>query len=57
LYIQAHFEETKGTSPRPGKSVTVHIPVTNVLNEDAIRRFAAAKAAVQVQTKGVRHHE
>jgi hypothetical protein len=56
LYVQAHFKEPEGVLSR-GKSVTVHIPITNVLNEDAIRHFTAAKSAVQAQTKGVRHHE
>lgn len=57
LYVQAHLENTKGASTSRGKSVTVHIPLTNVLTEDAINHFARAKAAVQAQTKGVRHHE
>jgi hypothetical protein len=57
LYIQAHFKETKDLVKSRGKSVTVHIPLTNVLNEDAIRHFTAAKAAVQAQLKEVRHHE
>ena len=57
LYIQAHFENTKGQLVKGGKSVTVQIPISNVLNEDSVRHFAAAKAAVQAQTKGVKHHE
>jgi hypothetical protein len=57
LYVQAHFEGKKGLASGRGKSVTVHIPAVNVLDEDAIRRFAAAKAAVQAQTRGVRHGE
>jgi hypothetical protein len=57
LYVQAQIEKPHGLSTGRGKSVTVHIPITNVLNEDAIRHFAAAKAAVQAQTKGVKHHE
>lgn len=54
LYVQAHFPPGRGRARRRRK-VTVHIPAANVLDEAAIRRFAAAKAAIQRQTKGVRH--
>jgi Domain of unknown function (DUF4365) len=57
LYVQAHFEDKKGSFSKHGKSVTVYIPVTHVLDENTIRYFAAAKTAVQAQTKGVKHHE
>lgn len=57
LYVQAHFEARQGLPSGHAKSVTVHIPTANVLDEAAIRHFAAAKAAVQAQTKWVRHHE
>ena len=53
LYIQEQIERKKSLP----KSVTIYIPVANVLAEDSIRNFAAAKAAVQAQRKGVRHHE
>jgi hypothetical protein len=54
LYVQAHFSHARsrlGTS----QTLTVHIPAANVLDEAAIQRFAAAKAAIQRQIKGVRH--
>jgi hypothetical protein len=54
LYVQAHFANRRlraGTSA----TVTAHIPAANMLDEAAIRRFAVAKAAIQKQTKGVRH--
>jgi Domain of unknown function (DUF4365) len=54
LYIQTRFERIKLSLGTSTKSVTVHIPLTNVVNEAAIHHFAAAKAAVQAQTKGVR---
>ena len=47
LYVQAHFEGKKVLPVKSGKSVAVHIPITNVLNEDSVRYFSAAKAAVQ----------
>jgi hypothetical protein len=54
LYVQAHC--TRERMPAGvSRTVTVHIPEANVLDEAAVRRFAAAKAAVQSQTRGVRH--
>jgi hypothetical protein len=55
LYVQAQFERRQRMPTSQRKSVTVHIPIANVVDADAIRHFAAAKAAVQAQTKGVRH--
>jgi hypothetical protein len=57
LYVQAHIEENAASLTGRRRSVTVHIPIANVLDENAIRHFAAAKSAVQAQTKGLRHHE
>jgi hypothetical protein len=54
LYIQAHFTGERARVGS-GKTVTVRIPMVHVLDEAAIRRFAAAKAAIQRQTKGARH--
>jgi hypothetical protein len=54
LYVQAHFGSGRERIRR-GRTVTVRLPVANVLDEAAVRRFAAAKAAIQRQTKGVRH--
>jgi hypothetical protein len=51
LYVQAHFAGNRGL-PARRKHVTVHLLRANVLDEDAVRQFAAAKAAVQRQTKG-----
>src|SRR5262249_7010389 len=50
LYIQEQF----GEGERPiGKStfVNLRVPIRNVLTEEAIRAFTAAKAAVQARTK------
>ncbi len=56
LYVQAHFQGNSGLLAKRTKFITVHLPLANVLDEQAVRRFAAAKAFVQAQTKGVRHH-
>ena len=32
LYLQAYFEEKNGLPVKSGKSVTVHLPIANVLN-------------------------
>jgi hypothetical protein len=56
LYIQRRFKGEKGPSKGTKKTVTIHVPVANVLNEDAVRHFATAKAAIQTQTRGVGHH-
>jgi hypothetical protein len=54
LYVQAHYAPGRARVG-VGQTVTVHIPTTNVLDEAAVRQFAAAKAAIQRQMKGVRH--
>lgn len=56
LYIQEHFERKK-LSKKAGKTVSVHVPIGNLLSEESIRMFATAKTMVQAQTMGVRHHE
>lgn len=57
LYVQAYFEGRKSMRKAATKTVTLHIPTENVLNEEAVQRFAAAKASVLRQMKGVTHHE
>jgi hypothetical protein len=54
LYVQAHFA-AKQSRALASQKVTIRIPAANVLDEAAIRRFAVAKAAIQRQTKEVRH--
>lgn len=57
LYVQEHFERKKSLAESASRPLRVHVPIANILTEVSIRQFAAAKAAVQAQTKGVRHHE
>jgi hypothetical protein len=54
LYVQAYFGATR-VRAQERRRMTVHIPVGNLLDEAAVRRFAAAKAAIERQVKGVRH--
>lgn len=54
LYVQAYFRGPKAP-PIRGQTVTVHLPLVNVLNAEAMRGFRAAKASILEQTKGVRH--
>jgi hypothetical protein len=54
LYVQAHFAAGRARIGA-GQTVTAYVPVANRLDEDAIRDFAGAKAAIQKQTKGARH--
>jgi hypothetical protein len=56
LYVQAHLAAQQKRRPRRGQTITVHIPAVNVFDEIAIRHFAAAKAAIQRQAKGVVDH-
>ncbi len=57
VYVQAYME---ALPPRRRKSlgatVTLPVPLKNVLTVDAVRRFAQFKESIQAQTKGVIHH-
>lgn len=40
-----------------GESVTVHLPKTNILNQEAVKKFAEYRNNILKQLKGViRHH-
>ena len=57
LYVQAYFERLTGFSiHEAGKRVTIHVPITNLVNETAIRRFRDFKQRVLSQIEGVIHH-
>ena len=56
LYVQAHLAGRTGRRGS-GPKVMIRLPVANVVNGDAIRYFAQAKAAIREQVKGVKHHE
>ncbi len=52
LYVQAYFEQLHDFSlAHRGKTITVRIPKSNVVDEAAIRRFAQFKNNIVRQTK------
>jgi len=59
LYIQEAFEQRPAFSlEHAPATVTVHIPLAQVLNEEAVRHFARCRDTILQQVKGViRHHE
>lgn len=46
LSIQHHYAGAQAFGMLKGKTITVHVPTANVLNERAIRSFASQKAAI-----------
>ena len=58
IYVQAYFASRGAVRPsEERRSVTVHLPIQNVLDPDAVRRFAQYRAAVQRQMTSVVHHD
>jgi hypothetical protein len=57
LYIQAYFERQVGFSlAQIGKTVTLYLPIGNILDQEAIRLFARYKKDVLTQVQGVIRH-
>ena len=57
LYLQAYFAQLEGFRlAEVGESVTVYLPRTNVLNQEAIRQFARYRDSVLAQIVGVIRH-
>jgi hypothetical protein len=58
LYLQAHFEAIAGFDLNTiGNTITVHVPLANILDVDAIRQFARFRDAVMAQLGGrIQHH-
>jgi len=58
LYVQSYFQKRERFNLfTAGKSVTVHLPVANVVNAVAIRRFAGFRDRILEQTSEVIHEE
>lgn len=58
-YVQAYFESKVGRriNSTAQKSVTVHLPITNVLDKGAIQKFVGFKNNVLSQLdRKIRHH-
>jgi Domain of unknown function (DUF4365) len=57
LYVQAFFERQVGFDlSQMGDTVTVHLPTSNIVNQEAIRQFARYKEDVLTQIQGVIRH-
>jgi hypothetical protein len=58
LYVQASRELLADIERSRGETVTVRVPITNILNVEAMRRFALFSARVLGQVGGeIIHHE
>jgi hypothetical protein len=61
LYVQAYFARLGDFSlPAAGDIVVVHLQKSNVVNDEAIRRFGQYKNAILRQVRrmgGIEHHE
>jgi hypothetical protein len=58
LYVQAYFAALPGSAlERPSHTLTVHIPLSQVVNAEAIRKFARFKQRVLDQARGAIRHD
>ncbi len=58
LYVQSYFRRQEGFSLfTAGQTVTVHLPVTNVVTTGAVRQFARFRNRVNAQLRKVIHDE
>jgi hypothetical protein len=58
LYVQNYFENLPGFNLfQAGETITVHLPVSQVLTPAAVRQFASFRDKVHAQIKGTIHHD
>ncbi|KAB8315054.1 DUF4365 domain-containing protein [Tolypothrix campylonemoides VB511288] len=58
LYLQAYFENLEGFDlSQVGQSVTVRLPKKNLVDQEAIKKFARYRDDVLRQIKGVIRHD
>jgi Domain of unknown function (DUF4365) len=58
IYIQSYFNKRNNFDvSKIGKTFTVHIPKANLLNTEAIQKFAEYKNKINRQIRGLTHHE
>jgi len=57
IYVQAHFSDARALHPSEARrSVTVHVPIENVVDPSAIRQFSRYRAAVLRRVRrSIRH--
>ena len=58
LYVQSYFHRLKGFNLfRAGETITVHIPLVNVVTPATVRKFARFRDLVVAQMQEVNHEE
>jgi hypothetical protein len=58
LYFQKYFDEDKTREPKPkATTVTVRIPIGNVMSEAAIDHMRAIRAECTARFAKVKHHD
>jgi hypothetical protein len=57
LHVQSQLVGRRRPSGRPGRSTTVYLPSSQVVNEAAVRRFAEFRDAVLARIRRVIFHE
>jgi hypothetical protein len=56
IYVQSYFAQLRAVRPgQERRSVTVHVPVENIVDPDAIRQFSRYRAAVLRQMRNLTH--
>jgi Domain of unknown function (DUF4365) len=57
LNVQDYFERRRSELGRMGQTVTLHIPLTNVLNDPAVKDFARYRDEVQALRRGMNYED
>jgi hypothetical protein len=57
LYLQAYFQQQGIEVAALGETHTIHLKKQNILNTEAIQKFAAYKAAILQQSQEILHYE
>lgn len=57
LYLQAYFQKQKPYWQTTNQTVTLHLERQNIVNQEAIQKFAAYKNAILQQCQEIIHYE
>jgi len=58
LNVQAYFESRRSQLSQMGRTVTLHIPVTNLVDEAAVKAFARCRdEAMALRIRRISDHE